>query len=187
MTPRCPWIGGTRLLGRARSLIVLAVLLPSFGCSSTTYVPRADGRITFVMRNGMPEMMKDGRSMSASPAQLAEIVADDPLAASHARECHRRRMTGLVFSVGSLASLIGGAVLISPRRTDDGGTVGPSDGRAAAGGALLIAGFALLAGSLSQGTSASAHCTDAVNIYNDRVDARIGAAAAARALRPAGP
>ena len=68
--------------------VVAAVLLAQAGCASTSYKPRADGRITMGMDWGRT-LVKDGKDYPADANGLSQVVAGNPTAEEYARRHNR--------------------------------------------------------------------------------------------------
>jgi hypothetical protein len=148
---------------------VAVVLLCAYGCGSTMYTPRPDGRIAITYDDGTLRFTKNGTSVPATMDNLQQVVADNPAAADQARQAASDFRTGFVLDLGGLAAAIAGAVVIAPGTNPDGTRRAVSDARMAGGGALMLGGLIAIIGALHDLTSAQARQLDAINIYNDGV------------------
>jgi len=129
-------------------------------CSSH-YTPRPRPRVTPVLRHGQPAFARGGQLYTGwLGGGLVDAVDDDPQAQALARTYHRRTVAGTLLTIGAL-----GCIGLMP--------LNPLLGL----GCLAIAdgtGFGLI-------MSAVPYATDAVNVYNDGVEARSTSRRAARA------
>jgi hypothetical protein len=158
--------------GRRRLAVGAAVaVLGAYGCASTTYTPRPDGRVAVTVENGSPRFTKNGTSVTASVYNLQQVVTENPAAAEQARQSASDLRTGLVLDLGGLAATIAGAVVIAPATNTDGTRRAVSDARVGAGSALVLGGFIAIFGAVHYLASAQARQLDAINIYNDGVAA----------------
>jgi hypothetical protein len=148
---------------------VAVVMLGAYGCGSTMYTPRPDGRIAITYDDGTLRFNKNGRSVPATTDNLQQVVADNPAAADQARQAASDFRTGLVLDLGGLAAAIAGAVVIAPGTNPDGTPRAVSDARLAGGSVLALGGLIAIFGALHDLTSAQARQLDAINIYNDGV------------------
>jgi hypothetical protein len=148
-------------------LLAAAALLPSLACAGTTYMPRADGRISFTSSGSNVYLTKNGRRLESSIESLDQAVAGNPAAEEHARQRGRELRTGLALDVGGLVAGFAGLFVLAPSRNADGTMTDVSAGRGVVGGALVVGGLAAIFGAASYISSAQAHQWDAINIYND--------------------
>lgn len=152
-------------------LVIVLGLVFTQGCSSS-YQPARSPRITTVVHSGYPTWVKDGEHIG-SPAfgtGLVDAVRDNPRAQHQARVGRNLIAAGWVSYLVGLGTGIGGVALVAK---DDSST---SPHQSAAGTALLITSAAtLLAGGVLL-LCGQPHIYDAVNIYNDGLDARLPSA-----------
>ncbi|HXT95745.1 MAG TPA: hypothetical protein VN853_05560 [Polyangia bacterium] len=148
---------------------VAVAVLCAYGCASTMYTPRPDGRIAVTSTGATLHYTKNGASVRASMDNLQQLVADNPAAAEHARRAASDFQTGFVLDFGGLAATLAGAFVMAPGTNPDGTGRPVSDGHLAAGSALLVGGLVSIFGAIHYLTSAQSHQLDAINIYNDGV------------------
>lgn len=137
------------------------------GCSSS-YQPARSPRIVIVMKGGAPSFVKDGTSYG-SPlfgSGLVDAVHGNPRAESEARVGRNLAIGGFVFDMVGFGSEIAGLAAVRPDTQGN-----PHNNDVPVG--LLLGGLA----SLTVGTvlflTAPPHIYDAVNIYNDGLDAQV--------------
>ena len=158
---------------RRRLLAVAsAALLAEAACASTSYAPRADGRIATTLEDGRPMLNKDGKSVPAGGAGLAEMVAGNPAAEEHARNYTSGIHFGIAEQLIGLGALLGGSIVLAPKQDAMGMTESVSSERQVAGTVLLVAGLTAFVVSSFHLMSAQAHFQDAINVYNDGVPPR---------------
>ncbi|HEY0467471.1 MAG TPA: hypothetical protein VGC79_24895 [Polyangiaceae bacterium] len=149
-------------------LIVLMALLLTQGCSSS-YEPARSPRITTLVRGGYPTFVKDGQRIG-SPAfgtGLVDAVRDNPRAEHHARVGRNLIAAGWVTYLVGLGTGIGGIAVLAHDNTT------LSTQQSNVGTALLLTSAAtLLAGGVLL-LCGQPHIYDAVNIYNDGLEARV--------------
>jgi hypothetical protein len=150
---------------------VAVAVLCAYGCASTTYTPRPDGRVAVTFDSGSARFTKNGTSVLASAHNLQEMVTDNPAAAEQARQSASDFRTGLVLDLGGLAATIAGAIVIAPGTNADGTRHAVSDARVSAGSALMLGGIVAIFSAVHYLASAQARQLDAINIYNDGVGA----------------
>jgi len=153
---------------RRLPVVTAAVLVAHAGCFSTSYTPRADGRITMASEGGTPALVKDGKIYSANADGLSQAVAGNPSAEAHARS-YNRGMN--IFYAGYLVALGGFITGLSLQSNSDEMGVQQPDhsGRIAAGVGIAFASLALMIFAACQASAARTHYLDAINIYNDDV------------------
>ena len=132
--------------------VALTVALLQAACS-TTYQPRATGRVGVVIHHAAPMYVKDGREVPIGPfgGDLASLVADTPAAAMHARKANTQLFIGVPTYLTGVAGVIVGIAVLS----------GPV-GWVVIGIGAVTAGTGL--GFMGSGVT---HAVDAVNIHND--------------------
>lgn len=163
-----------------RGLAVLLVLALTAGCSSS-YEPARSPRIVTVVEAGQPQFVKNGERIGgpAFGSGLADAVASNPEAQRQATIGRNLVLGGFVLDLVGLGSVIGGTVVLAKQDAQE----QPST----AGAALLLGGVAAaLAGSVLI-LCGQPHIYDAVNIYNDGLDARPSPTPAVPAPAPAAP
>ena len=147
-------------------LVVLLALVFTQGCSSS-YQPARSPRIATVIEGGYPTFVKDGEHIG-SPVfgtGLVDATSSNPRAQHHARVGRNLIAGGFASYLVGLGTGIGGLVLLAQ---DDAHS---STSKSNAGTALAITGLVgLVAGSVMM-LSGQPHIYDAVNIYNDGLDA----------------
>jgi hypothetical protein len=88
---------------------VAVAVSASVACAGTTYMPRADGRISATSDGRRISFTKNGRRLASGMAGLEQAVAGNPAAEEHARQAARDFRTGMTSTsaawwVGSPAS-----------------------------------------------------------------------------------
>jgi hypothetical protein len=149
-----------------RGLAVLLAVVFTAGCSSS-YEPARSPRIVTVVEGGQPTFVKNGERIGgpAFGSGLADAVASNPEAERQATIGRNLVLGGFVLDLVGLGSVIGGTVVLAKQ---DATQEQPST----AGTALLLGGVAAaLAGSVMI-LCGQPHIYDAVNIYNDSLEAR---------------
>jgi hypothetical protein len=157
---------------RRLAAVASAALLAEAACASTSYPPRADGRIATTLEDGRPMLNKDGKSVPAGGAGLAEMVAGNPAAEEHARTYTAGIHFGIAEQLIGLGALLGGSIVLAPRQDAMGMSESVSSERQVAGTVLLLAGLTAFVVSSFHLMSAQAHFQDAINVYNDGVPPR---------------
>jgi hypothetical protein len=150
-----------------RGLVVLLALCFVQGCSSS-YEPARSPRIATVVEGGQPTFVKNG--VHAGGPQfgtgLVDAVHDNPLAEHHARVGRDLIAGGFVLSIVGLGTEVGGLVVLAK----DGTNTGPSSDSGVAT-ALVLGGAAILIAGGVMMLAGQPHVYDAINIYNDGLDA----------------
>jgi hypothetical protein len=156
------------------TLSVLLVALGAMGCSSS-YVPATSPRITTVWSGGYPAYYRDGNEYPSGLLMqgVEDAVHGNRRAEAEARAAHHLMIGGMVCEVVGLGALGSGAVLTASNHSG-------STGNDAGLGLLIGSIVASITGAILS-ASAYPHAYDAINIYNDGVDARW------RPLPPPGP
>jgi hypothetical protein len=153
--------------------VATAALLAQAACASTSYRPRADGRIATALEDGHQVLIKDGKTYPFGGDGLLQAVAGNPAAEEHARSYSSDMHIALAEDLIGLGALIAGAVVAAPAQDANGNALPVSTERQTAGAILGIAGLiAVIVGGV-QTASAQAHFMDAVNVYNDGVPPRL--------------
>ena len=134
------------------------VLVIVLAACSTSYVPRARGRVALTMQNGQYVYTRDGQSypQGVFGGGLVDAVQGNPAAVTAAETYHSRMLVGFVTMMLGLVGETAGTAYVfnSSSRTD-----------IAAG--ALFGGLALtLVGAAVMG-SGEPYRWDAFNIYND--------------------
>ena len=159
---------------RNQLVVVLALSLSAVGCSSS-YEPARSPRIVTLVEGGTPKFVRDGQRIG-SPAfgsGLVDAVRGNPEAERHARIGRNLIVGGFVLDIAGLGAEVGGLVALAHDRNQGHDSSSLGTGLVLGGLAAVIAGSVLI-------IAGQPHIYDAVNIYNDGVDA-----AAARAVAPA--
>jgi hypothetical protein len=126
-------------------------------------------RIAVVQEGGSPTLVRDGQTFSVGlfGGGLEDAVQGNAAAEEHASTYKTLSIAGWSVYVAGLGSSVAGLYLLASENK-----VGGSDNDAA-GAALALGGVAALVTSLVLLTSAQPHLWDAVNIYNDGIDASL--------------
>jgi hypothetical protein len=146
-----------------RCAVFLLALLPAAqGCSSS-YQPARSPRITTVVDSSVPVFVKDGKRYGTATfgGGLVHAVQGNPRAEEEARVGRNLVIGGLVFDIMGLTSETAGLILLTPNDHAN---------RNTATGLLLGGLLGVTVGSVLL-LSAPPHIYDAVNIYNDGIDA----------------
>jgi hypothetical protein len=154
-------------MGRITSTTVALVLFCE-ACSSS-YQPARSPRISVIQEGGSPTLVRDGQTFSVGlfGGGLEDAVRGNPAAEEHASSYKTLSIAGWSVYVAGLGSSIAGIFLLADNRA--GGS--NNDANDAAGAALALGGVAALVTSIVLLSTAQPHLWDAVNIYNDGVDA----------------
>jgi hypothetical protein len=158
----------------ARAPVAL-LAVASFGCS-THYQPRPSYRVSVVMDGGNLAYAKNGQTIEHGflGGGLVEAVEDDPQALE-AAETYQGRMTGgFIAHVVGLACIVGGSAYALSSQNEENGFFKSDQGTI-----FLTALGCWVAGSITGSSlilSAQPYHYDAINIYNDNLEARIRAA-----------
>ena len=150
------------------SLIVLVVLLTS---CMTSYEPRVSPRIATVIEGGSPMLLKDGQRYRLGPfgGELEEAVAPHPVAMDHAAAFRNQLIGGFALSLAGIVPIGIGAGMFANASASHQDSAVPI--------AVLTSGLLAYAVGLGLIVSAQPHMYDAINIYNDWVDAGMPAVA----------
>ena len=117
-------------------------MLAHAGCASTSYTPRADGRIAMGMDGGGRSLIKDGKSYEANGDGLSQAVAGNPTAEAHVRSYNRGMNFAIVEYLGGFGAMIAGFI-VGASRTEMGMRQPASNGEVAGGVALIVGGIGL--------------------------------------------
>jgi hypothetical protein len=147
-----------------RTLSALSIALATTACSSS-YVPARSPRIATVWRGGYPSYYRDGVEYPSGFLLdgVEDAVHGNPRAEEEARTAHGLMIGGLVCELGGAAALGGGIAVAATNHPGD-------SGNDVAIGLLIGSVVASLAGAILT-ANAFPHAYDAVNIYNDGVNA----------------
>jgi hypothetical protein len=145
----------------------VALALVSAACSSS-YQPARSPRISVIQEGGSPTLVRDGQSFSVGlfGGGIEEAVRGNAAAEEHATSYKTLSIAGWSVYVAGIGSSVAGLYLLADNK------VGGSDNDTA-GATLALSGVAALVTSLVLIASAQPHLWDAVNIYNDGVDASL--------------
>lgn len=153
----------------AASLVfAMGVGTTSTGCS-TVYAPRPTGHVALVMEGGSLKYAKNGQTESLGffGGGLVDAVTGNAAAEDEARDYRNLNIAGFTTTIAGGVSAGAGAVLLIDGAARSNG----DDTLASAGLGLLLGGLvAEVVGSILV-ASAQPHFLDALNIYNDGVDA----------------
>lgn len=157
--------------GKSAGLLLAIALLS--GCSSA-YVPARGPRLSLILKNGQPTYMRDGITFEggALGGQIEEAVAGNPAAETEARSFKDRMLGGFCSVLGGGVGMLAGTAVMAT------GTAAARDAdqadnkRIATGAAVALGGVAAYVVGFALMVSAQPHLYDAINIYNDGVDAR---------------
>lgn len=150
------------------------------GCASS-YVPRPGPRVSLVMDGGNYAYVRDGKKYEGGlfGGDIVEAVRGNPQAEDYARAYKRGLTTGLIMTFLGAAVAVAGILVVS---SDVGqrptGQSIPPTGFIVAGGGLLVE---LIGGIIE--LNAMPHLHDAINVYNDGLDAPPSVAPRAGTLR----
>jgi len=151
----------------ARAWVGLLAVSCTIGCTSS-YEPARSPRIATVVDGGQPTFVKDGVHFGSQVwgTGLVDAVASNAQAQHHARVGRNLIAGGFVLSLAGLGSEIGGLVVWVNESNGQGGDAsGLAIGLLVGGLAATITGTALI-------MSGQPHIYDAINIYNDGLDAQ---------------
>ncbi|HVW25498.1 MAG TPA: hypothetical protein VHC69_09015 [Polyangiaceae bacterium] len=142
-----------------RSSLALVVVLGVSGCATSNYRPADSPRVS-VAYGGI---YKNGKKADG----LVDAVADNPRALEEARTAQSLAAWGGGLQLGGLALMIAGLPTVAVAANDNNGTLG-------------LTGVGLLTGALIadvvgivMSRNAVPHALDAINIYNDEVEAKM--------------
>ena len=150
-----------------RGLVVLLGLSFMAGCTSS-YEPARSPRIATLVEGGQPTFVKDGVHFGGPiwATGLVDAVQGNPRAEHHARVGRNLIVGGFVVSMVGLGTEIGALVAVA--KADS----AAPDAHSGVATALAVSGaVVLIAGSVMM-LSGQPHVYDAINIYNDGLDAR---------------
>jgi hypothetical protein len=124
-----------------------------------------------IMKGGTPGYLRDGRVYEGGifGGDLEEAVRGNPEAEEHARSFHNGMLGGFLSTIAGGAGMVGGLLLVASGSNSN----GPDDTtKQTIGGSIAVGGLAAYVLGLVLITTAQPHMFDAINIYNDGVDAR---------------
>jgi hypothetical protein len=147
--------------------LCLVTAAGDLGCA-THYQPRMSPRISVAMSGGMPEYTRDGQVFEHGLAGggLVDAVAGDP-EATEAAETYNNRMIGGLVSDGIALACVGAGIGLTANRASRNEGIDPL------AGAAITCGLAGAVVALVLIASAQPYQWDAINLYNDHVDARM--------------
>jgi hypothetical protein len=155
-----------------RSSLALVVAFGVTGCGATsTYLPANSPRVSLTTSG----FYKNGKKYD----DLLTAVADNPRAFEEARAAQSNAVTGGWLYLGSLGLTIAGGTVLGVGLAEDDKTL------IVAGVGTLIPAFVLAIVSGVMRSHVAPHALDAINIYNDDVEAKMCVKRPAPA--PAGP
>ncbi|MET0595884.1 MAG: hypothetical protein ABW133_24505 [Polyangiaceae bacterium] len=152
---------------------ISAVGLSAFalaGCS-TSYAPKPHPRVAIVMQGGTPVYIREGRVFPGGGfgGDLREAVEGNPEAEEHAKSYRTNMIAGVSSALVGIASAVAGSAMYI------GNSTGPENERdstaQAIGGTMAVSGVLAYATGMFLMLNAQPHLWDAVNAYNDGVDA----------------
>jgi hypothetical protein len=144
----------------ARSSLTFVVIICVTGCASSNYQPANSPRLSQVLDGGSKKYRKNGKTYDT----LVEAVADDPRALEEARAARSLDQLGGGFVLGGFALDIAGASML---------IAGEDKPVQIAGFSLISAAAVALAVGIVVGGHSVSHRIDAINIYNDDVEAKM--------------
>lgn len=155
---------------RSTVALVTSVAVLSLSACSTSYQPKAYGRLSTTMDGGGLRLERDGHKfgMSAFSDDLIRAVEGNARAEEQARSYLWRARAGVGLAVGALGMIIGGASML-PNSSDSDGSRQISSARENTAQSLIIGGLLVDVIALSLMSSAQPRLLDAINIYNDGV------------------
>jgi hypothetical protein len=161
--------------------MTLVFALSTQACSSS-YQPARSPRVAIAHEGGQEVLVRDGRtySMGIFGAGLEDAVSGNPEAEEHAR-AHRNLMIGGWACAGvAIGTAMGGLVLVTDRNFRDEHDVTIPLSLIIGSLVADVAAIVLLA-------NAQPHKSDAINIYNDGVDASLAYRPGPPPMPPAPP
>jgi hypothetical protein len=142
----------------------LLVALAPLACSSS-YVPANSPRVATVWRSGYASYYRDGKEYPSGIllGGVEDAVQGNPRAEQEARTAHHLMIGGMVCEFVAVGALGSGLALVATH---------PHDSTASDTGlGLMFGSIAASITALILAVNAYPHAYDAVNIYNDGVDA----------------
>src|SRR5262245_23326268 len=140
------------------------------GCS-TAYAPKPNPRVAVVMQGGTPVYIRDGRVFPGGGfgGDLREAVQGNAEAEEHAKAYRTGMIAGVTTALVGVASGVAGGILYFSNAN---GPENERNGTAeAVGGTLFVSGLAAYVTGMVLMLNAQPHLWDAINSYNDGVDA----------------
>ena len=156
-------------------LVVGLAFLFTQGCSSS-YEPARSPRIVMVVDSGYPTFVKDGERVG-SPAfgtGLVQAVHGNPRAEHHARVGRNLVVGGFVLDMLGLGAEIGGLVVLGQQNA------GAPEQHSTAGTVLVVSGITAIVAGTVMILTGQPHIYDAVNLYNDGLEAPLTTAPEAK-------
>ena len=153
------------MVRRASFLLISAAMVS--GCA-TIYTPRPGPRVSVVMERGQLAYVRDGQKFEHGMfgQGLVEAVEGVPEAEEHARTYRDRNISGFAATLVGAGMIVGGAAM-----TIDGFRSDRSSEQQGVALGLLFGGIVVeVIGSMLM-ASAPPHQLDAINVYNDAVEA----------------
>jgi hypothetical protein len=149
----------------SRCAALLLFVLPALQGCSTAYEPARSPRVSVVMDGGSPVFLKDGQRSGnlVFGAGLADLVRSNPRAEAEAKLGRNLAIGGFVFDIAGLGSETAGLITLSVNHE-------PSHDNTV-GGVLVIGGIACVAVGAVLLLESPPHIYDAINIYNDGLEA----------------
>ena len=132
---------------------------------NTGYLPRSGRRVSVIMKDGAPALVRAGKNYPAGGLfpgdEVIGAVAGDAAAEAELQTYRSQKATGTVFLFTGLAGVVAAGVIRSGQDSTDSVALSLS---------VFISGFILQMVGLGFTQSANNHLLDAVNIYNDDVE-----------------
>ncbi len=149
-----------------KCVISLTLLMFALGSCMTTYEPRPSPRLVTIMEAGNPLLVKNGRRypIGLFGGDLEDAVAPNAAAMEHAQAFRNQTLGGFLLSMVAIVPMTAGLVM----------TMNGTDQRNASQAlpnTLLIGGVVAYAVGLGMVLGAQPHMHDAINVYNDWIDA----------------
>jgi hypothetical protein len=142
-----------------RSSLVLVVVLGVAGCATSNYRPADSPRISLADGG----IYKNGKKTGG----LVQAVADNPRALEEARTAESLAAWGGGLQLGGFALMLAGLPTVAVAANDNNGTL------AVTGVGLLTGFFIAEVVGIVMSRNAVPHALDAINIYNDDVEAKM--------------
>ncbi|HEX8795540.1 MAG TPA: hypothetical protein VF765_31540 [Polyangiaceae bacterium] len=154
---------------RPRAVALLALLAPtSLGCASS-YVPRPGPHVALVQDGGTISYVREGVKYDGGifGGDIEEAVSGSPRAEEYAREYKTGMTTGFIMTMIGALGAVGGGVWIG-----DAASQNPvSNSGITSGTVVLLSGIVVELVGAGIAARAQTHLYDAVNVFNDEVDA----------------
>lgn len=155
---------------RVAAAVALTAALTAHGACTASYVPRASRQLKWTMVDGEPAVLRQGRAypVNGFGSGLLEAVGDNPRALEHAQAHRDGTVYGLLTALGGAAVMFSAPALLLAD-LDDRGDPGSGGVGLAIGGA--VTGMVLYGFGLGMVVAAQPRMYDAVNVYNDDLEA----------------